>query len=202
MFRNVAERHLELKFKALVADAGHDTRTSAIAAVGGAAVSDEKEHTVRIAMDETGHRHVGILAARVGHFFGVVVRFLDTRDHLSADRAGGVVFVDQVEEVRGDCHRELASGQQNALAFLGGELEVFLHFFQRGDAVLELPLVGIPVVGRNILAPPVAGSVGFEGFIQFRGCGIRHEIGCWRREAIHGLFCYEQYDALRLAFGK
>ena len=94
---------------------------------------------------------------------GAVQPFLDARDDLAADRAVGIVRVDQVEEMRGDRHRELGAGQQHAGAFLGGEFDPLLELGERLDAVLQLPLRILPMAER--LLRPVAGGVGEE----FRG---------------------------------
>ena len=177
----VAEGGLPLGFEVLLADAGDDARTGAVAAVGGAAVGDEKEHAVGVAVDQAGDRHVGILAARVGHFLRSVPALLDPRDHLAADRAIGVVAIDQVEIVRRDRHRQLAACQQHAGALLVGELQPFFQRRQRGDAVLQLPGGVVPFGHR--FRRPVAGGVGAEGGVEVvwlahRGSakigGIRH----------------------------
>lgn len=57
-----------LGFELLVGDAGNDAGASAVAAVGGAAVGDEEEDAVGIAVDESGDGHVGVFATGIGHF--------------------------------------------------------------------------------------------------------------------------------------
>ncbi len=76
----IFESRLPLGFQMLLADTGNDSRARAVAAVGGAAVGHEEQHPVRIAMDQSGHGHVGILAAGIGHFLGSVPAFLDARE--------------------------------------------------------------------------------------------------------------------------
>ena len=142
----VFEGRFPLGFQMLLADAGNDARAGAIAAVGGAAVGDEKQHAVRIAVDEAGHRHVGILAAGIGEFLGRVPAFLDARDDLAADRAIRIVAVDQVEKVRGDRHRQLVPGEQDAGALDIGEVEARFEIGEGIHAVAELPFVVAPVV--------------------------------------------------------
>ena len=109
MFLKVFECRLPLRFQLLLANAGNHARAGAVAAVGSATIGHEKQHAVGIAMHEAWHRHVRIFSTGVGQFLGGVPTFLDARDHLTADRAVGIVAVDEVEKVRGDRHREFVS---------------------------------------------------------------------------------------------
>jgi len=110
----ILEGCFPLGFKFLVGYTGDHSTAGAVATVGGTAVGDEKENAVWVAVDEPGDGHVGILAAGVAHFRGVGERFFDPGDDLSADRAVGVVGVDEVKKVGGDRHRELIAGELNA----------------------------------------------------------------------------------------
>ena len=115
-------------------------------------------------MNESRHRHVGILAAGVGEFLRRVPAFLDARDDLAADRAIRIVAVDQVEKVRRDRHRELVPGEQDAGAFDVGEIQPGLKIGERIHAVAELPFVVAPVVHRFLR--PVSWGVGDEGGVE------------------------------------
>ena len=62
-------------------------------------------------MHQTGDRHVAVLATGVRHLGGVGKSLLNTWNHLPADRAVGILFIDEVEEVRRDRHRKLIAGE-------------------------------------------------------------------------------------------
>ena len=146
VFFEVAEGGLELGVQLLLADAAHHAAAGAVTAVAGAAVGDEEEHAVRVAVDEAGHGHVAVLAAGVGHLIGIVPGLLDARDNLPADWAVGIVGVDEIEIVRCDGHCQLVPGEQHAGAFLLAKLEVLLELGERGDAVAELPGGAVPLL--------------------------------------------------------
>ena len=114
----VLDGAVEIELEFLLAHAADDAAARAVAAVGGAAVRDQKEDAVGIAMDQAGHGHVVILAARIGHVGRRVGHFLDARNHLAADRAIGIERIDQVEEVGRDAHGQLGVGQEHAGMFL------------------------------------------------------------------------------------
>ena len=117
---------IPLGFEFLVRNAGNNAGPGAVAAVGCAAVGDEKKDAIGVAVDESRDRHVGILATGVGHFRRVGVVFFDARDDLPADRAIGIGGVDEVEEVRRDGSGQFGPGEENAGSFLLRESEVFL----------------------------------------------------------------------------
>ncbi len=113
-------------------------------------------------MDQAGHRHVGIFAARVRHVVGRGPGFLDPRDDLPPDRAVGIVSLDQVEEMWRDGERELVAGKQHTGPLLIGEGEMLLELRQSRDAILELPFPVIPEFRRDI--GEVSGRMGDELF--------------------------------------
>ena len=115
-----------LGFEFLVRNTGNNTGTSAVAAVGCAAVGDEKKNAIGVTVDESRNRHVGILATRVGHFRRVSVGFFNARDDLPADRAIGIGGVDEVEEVRRDGSGQFGPGEEDAGSFFFRECQVFL----------------------------------------------------------------------------
>src|SRR4051794_10216084 len=80
----------------------HQARASAVSAVSRTSVRHQKEHPIRIAMHQAGHRRVAILTARIAHLPGSGVSLLDSRDNLPSDWAILICGMDQVEKVRGD----------------------------------------------------------------------------------------------------
>ena len=129
-------------------------------------------------MHEAGHGHVGVLAAGICHFLRGRPALLDTRDHLAADRAIGIVFVDQVEKVRGDGHRQLRAGEQHARAFLIGEIDACFEIREGIDAVAELPFGIGPMLHRGVR--PVARCVGAEGGFEVAAGSHSRFVRCNR----------------------
>ena len=160
MFFQVGVDFLEVGLEFLIADPADHAAARAVAAVAGAAVGDEEEDTVGVAVDQAGHRHMSVLAARVGHFTGGDDRFAGQRDDLAADRAVGVIRLDKVEVVRGDTEGEFVGGEEEAFAFGGGKTEVFFGLRESGHAVAKLPAPVAPFGFGRI--GPVTGSVGAE----------------------------------------
>lgn len=158
-FFEIFNRTIPLHFQFLVRNARNDTRARAISAVRSAAVGHQKKDAIRVAMDEARHWHVGIFAARIGHFRRIGVGFFDARDHLPANRAIGIGGMDEVEKMGRDGSRELRASEQNARALFLAQSQVALDLLKRLHAVFQLPLRRIPVVGRDVLTGPVARSV-------------------------------------------
>ncbi len=167
----VAEGGFEFGVEFLFAGAGDDAAAGAVTTVGGAAVGDEEEDAVWVAMDEAGDGHVGVLAAGVGHFGRVFPGFFDAGDDLAADGAVRVGGVDEVEVVGGDCHGQLIAGEEDAGAFFFGENEVLFELGEGGDAVFELPGGGIPLLLGDAGVFPVAETWAGEGFFGEVGGG-------------------------------
>lgn len=61
----VFESGFPLSFEFLVGDTGDDARARAVATVGGAAVGNEEENTVGVAVDQAGDGHVGVFTAGI-----------------------------------------------------------------------------------------------------------------------------------------
>ena len=76
-----------------------------------------------------------VLTARVGHFAGGDDRFAGQRDDLAADRAVGVVRLNEIEIVRGDAEGEFVGGEEESFAFGGGQTEVFFGLGEGADAL-------------------------------------------------------------------
>lgn len=123
----ITENGIEFRVQLLLSHTGNHATACAVAAVAGAAVGDEEEHAVWIAMHQAWHGHVAVFAAGIGHFIGIVPGFFYAWDDLTADGALRVVGVDEVEIMRCDGHRQFAAGEQDACAFFIGELEAFFE---------------------------------------------------------------------------
>lgn len=54
---------------------------------------------------------MAVLTTRVRHLGGLGESLLNAWNHLPADRAAGIIFIDEVEEVRRDRHGELIAGE-------------------------------------------------------------------------------------------
>ena len=112
---------IELRVKIVARRIAHESRPGAITAVRRAAVGDEEEHPVRIAMHQSGHRRMRIFAARIAHFPRRVVCFFDPRNDLPADGAVFIRRINQVEKERRDGQGEFRVGQFGAGVFLRRE---------------------------------------------------------------------------------
>ena len=114
MLRDVCDLPVEFGMEIVAAGVADQPRARAITAIRGAAVGDQEQHAVGIAMHEAGHGRMRIFAARVAHFPRRGVRFLDARNDLPADRAIFIRRINQVEKIRRDGERELVVGQFRA----------------------------------------------------------------------------------------
>ena len=121
---------LEVGLEFLLAHSADHAAARAVAAVAGASVGDEEEDAVGITVYESGHGHVRVLAAGVGHFAGGDDGFAGARDDLAADRAVGVVRLDEVEVVRRDGEGQLVAGEEEPFTFVGGQAEMLLGLFE------------------------------------------------------------------------
>lgn len=177
MLLEVLESGLPLGFQVLLPHPRDDPRASAVAAIGGAAIGHEKEDAVWITVNETRHGHVGVLATGVRHFLGGVPAFLDARNDLAADRAVGIVTVDEIEKVRRDGHGQLGAGEEDTSAFDVGEIEVEFQFGEGIDAVPQLPTVVVPIY--HCIVRPVAGSMRNEGGVKISGSHVSCGVTSW-----------------------
>lgn len=151
----IGDRLVEIGVEFLLAGPAHHAGAGAVAAVGGAAVGDQKQDSVGVAVDKTRHRHVAVLAAGIGHLGRRDRSLADMGNDLAADRTVGILPLDQVEVVGSDGQRELVAGEDDAGTLLGCQLQVLLQSLKGRDPVLELPLPIIPQVGRRI--GPISG---------------------------------------------
>lgn len=172
-----------LGFEFLVRNPGDDTGAGAVSAVGRAAVGDEEEDAIGIAMDKAGDGHVGVLTTGVGHFRGIGVGFLDAGNDLTPDGAIGVRRVDEVEEMGRDRGGELGAGQKDASAFFVTEGKMLLNVREGRHPVLELPFGRIPVFGGHVFVGPVTWSRGCEGYLAQSPISVDQ---FWDRSKISG----------------
>jgi hypothetical protein len=136
-------------------------------------------------MDETGHGHVVVLAARVGHVGRRVGHFLDAGDDLAADGALKIEGIDEVEEVGRDAHGELGVGQEDAGVFLAGELDLAFERLERFDAVLHLPLPAVPLFRRGVGPEALAGGSELT-MVQVDGVGVHEGVRREMRDSQEG----------------
>jgi hypothetical protein len=118
-------------------------------------------------MDESGHGHVSVFAAGVGHFAGGDDDFAGAGDDLAADGAVGVVRLDEVEVVRGDGEGQFVAGEEEAFAFVRREAQVLRGLLGGADAVAELPAPVVPF-GVGGLGPET--GVGQRALPGWPGC--------------------------------
>ena len=111
---DIGDLPVEFGMEIVAAGVAHQPRAGAITAIAGAAVRDQKQHAVGIAMHQARHRRMRIFAARVAHFPGRGVGFLEPRHDLAAHRAVFIRRINQVEEIRRDAQRQLVVGQLRA----------------------------------------------------------------------------------------
>ena len=117
MLLQITERGFVFHVQMLLAYTAHHAAAGAVAAVAGAAISDQEEHAIRITMHEAWHRHVAVFTTRISHLGWIIERLFDPWNDLATDRAIGIDGVDEIEVVRGDRHRQLVAGEEDTRAF-------------------------------------------------------------------------------------
>ena len=170
----IGECLVEIRVQFLFAGAAHHPAAGAITAVGSASVGHKEKDPVRISVHQAGDGHMAILSTRIGHLPRRRVSLLHAWDHLPANGAIGIIRLDEIEEVRCDGKRELASCEQGPCPLRGSHGDEVLEFPKRGNAVLQLPFPVVPFLCGNVR--PISGRMGNEtnprGF-QF----LRHRAG-------------------------
>lgn len=159
----VVDRHIPLGFQLLVGNAGHYPRTGAVTAVGGASVGDQKENSIRVAVHQTRDRHVRVFPTRIRHLRGIGVGFFDAGNDLPPNGTVRIGGVNEVKIVRRDRSGQFGAREENSGALFVAEGEVLFDLLEFGDPVLELPLGGIPVAGRDVFVRPISGGRGGKG---------------------------------------
>src|ERR1051326_249181 len=137
---------VEFRVKVVSGRITNQARARAIPAISGAAVGDQEQHTIRIAVHQPRHRRVRIFATRVQHFPRSAMGFLKPRDYLPANRAILVCRVHEVEKIWRDGQRQLPVSQRRACTLLrshGGQQT--LKLVERRYSMLQLPLPIVPV---------------------------------------------------------
>jgi hypothetical protein len=122
----IAERFFEICVQFLLTHPADHATARAISAVTSTAIRHEKENPIRIAMHQTGHRHVRIFAARVSHVVLRCPRLFDPWNNLTSDWIVRIVSRDKVEKVRRDGEGKLVAGKQNPAAFLFAKIDMLL----------------------------------------------------------------------------
>ena len=130
-------------------------------------------------MYESRDRHVRIFAAGIGHLERGSDSFFDSRDDLSADRAIGVVWIDEVKKMRRDGEAQLMARQQHPGPLFRGELDFGFEIFQAGDAIFQLPLPIIPKFSRDI--GPEARNVRTEPLVSGLNDIMHDKLTSWLR---------------------
>ena len=156
MLFDILQTGFELGVKVIGLRVRDQAAARAITAVGGAAVGDQEEHAIRVAVDDTRDRHRALFADRVLGFTRSNVGFLDARDDLPAHRAVRVLRVDEVEEMRRDRKRELMGGKKAPFPLLLRQLQHLFQLGQRRDAVAQLPMPVVPLRGGHVLPSALA----------------------------------------------
>ena len=70
MLPEIRNRLIEVGVEFLLSGSADDSRPRAVAAVSSATVGDKKEDSVGIAVHQSWHGHMAILAARISHLDG------------------------------------------------------------------------------------------------------------------------------------
>ena len=153
---NVTQALLIFGMKVVVLRVGHQTAPRAIAAVGRTAVRHEKEHAIRIPMHQPRHRRVSVLSERIEALLLADHHLTRAGNDLLANRAVGIVTVDQVEKIRGDRERQLLVCKGAASLLVGGERHELLELGHRRNTILQLPNPITPVTRGNVLPESLA----------------------------------------------
>jgi hypothetical protein len=107
----ITERLLEICVQLLFADSADEATACAIATVTRTPIRHQKQHTVRIPMDESRHRHVRIFAAWIRHVVRRRPGLLDARNYLTSDRVIRVFSRQEIKKVWRNGQREFVTGQ-------------------------------------------------------------------------------------------
>lgn len=119
VFADVLESGFEFGVEVVILGVGDEATAGAVTAIGGAAVGDEKEDTVGVAVDDAVDGFGCFLANGVEAFFGGGMGFTRAGDDLATNGVVGVVGIDEVEEVGGNREGELLVGEVAPGAFIG-----------------------------------------------------------------------------------
>ena len=143
----IGDRRLQAAADRIELPLAHQAAARAVAAVGRAGVERQEEHAVGVAVDQTLDDAGAVLAAGIGHVPAAHHELALLRHDLEADRAGGIVRIDQRREVRGDRDRKLLARQQKPSPFRLGQIEQALELIETGETMTHLPAPIVPVIG-------------------------------------------------------
>ena len=146
---DVVELGLVLLAVEVLGGVADDPAPRAVAAVHRALGGDQHQDAVRVAVDQARDGRVPVLGEAVLHHPREAAQLAPQRDDLAADRVVRVVGIHEAGEVGRDVDPELV-GRGQALALLVGELEDLLEVSEIVDAVAELPLPVVPLLGRHV----------------------------------------------------
>src|ERR1700704_150866 len=146
----------KLRVQFLFACAADDSTPCAIAAVGSAAICNQKKNAVGITVNESGNRHVRVFAARIRNLEWSTNCLLHPGNDLTSDGAIWIVWVDQIKKMWGNGERELIARKEDAGPFFRTESDLAFELFEVGYPVFELPFPIVPELRCNIR--PEAGS--------------------------------------------
>ena len=118
---NVLDLPIEFGMEVIAARVAYQAGARAVTTVRGAAIRHQKEHTIRIPMDQAGDRRVIVFATRIGHFPSCGMGLFNAWNDLASNWAVFIARINQVKKVRRDGHRQFRIGQQCATAFFGRE---------------------------------------------------------------------------------
>ena len=125
MLANVFQLPFQFGVKAVSGGIADHAGSSAVSAIRGASVGNQKENSVGITVDDAGNRRIAVFPARIGHFPIGGFGFVDFRNDLLPNGTTNVVRTDQIKKVWCDGHRQLSIGQLNATFFFGREIGDF-----------------------------------------------------------------------------
>ena len=134
--------------------------TRAIAAIGRAEAGGEKQHPVRIAVHETWHSRVAVLAERIVGLAGRLEIFGADGNMGSSQRLERVVAAHQARIVRRDAERQRSLMAHHGIALVIGQHEQPLELCERADALARLPAPVVPLGGFDLRIEPLAKGAG------------------------------------------
>ena len=166
---NVGDRLLEPLPGRTQGVVAHQAGAGAVAAVGRAAVGEQQQHPVGIAVDQARHRAHGALVERVVGFAGRTQGLAHRGHHRAAQRLGRVVRVEQAQVVGRDRKRQAAA--RAGSLFLVGKVEHGGQPVDAADPVGQLPVPVVPEPGGDVGEVFFSEGLGRPGAVSGPGRG-------------------------------
>ncbi len=151
-------------------------RARAVAAIGRAEAGGQKQHAVRVAMHEAGHRGVAVLAERIVGLAGRLQIFGADRNVRSPQRLRRVVAAHQARIIRRDAERQRSLMTNDSVALVVGQDEDALELGERADAPARLPAPIVPLGQSHLGEIALAEGAGLRPdgeALQARGQGAK-----------------------------